>query len=84
MKDIGNTRPYSYLPNGQGWFGMNFYGWTTGKPFSGFETLGHQVSIRFDVQFHENFFMYTKLMFELGNLDDHFEINYALGCGVIF
>ena len=84
ISDNDNTNPYAYFPNGQGWFGMNVYKWTKGGPFSGFDTLGHELSFRFDIQFNKHFFAYHRIIFELGNIDDHLELNFLLGAGVIF
>ena len=83
LQNLNNSRPYAYLPNGQGLFGMDMYNWIKGDPFSGFRTLGHELSFRLDVQFLKQVFVYKRIIFELGNLDDHLEFNFQLGVGVV-
>jgi|GEM_PF-268683 len=82
LQDFGNTDPYSYLPNGQGWFGMNFDKWATGKPFSGFDSLGYELSVRVDEQFLPYLFTYQKIIAEIN--DDHYEFNFQIGVGAMY
>jgi hypothetical protein len=50
LQDLANTNPYSIMPNGQGWFGLNLSKWTTGDPFSGYDAIGVELSFRVDEQ----------------------------------
>lgn len=82
-RDLNNENPYSYIPNGQGYFGINTKGWTTGKPFSGFRAFSQVVGLKFEEYFTKNVFMYEKLIIEISDQNEnHSEINLQLGAGV--
>ncbi len=82
LRDLNNDDPYTLAPNGQGWFGLDVYGFTKGSPFPGFWALSQVLSLRFDEQITKNFFMYQKVIAELADQDsDHHEFNLQLGMG---
>ncbi len=85
LRDLANTDPYSYLPNGQGWFGMDIGKWTKGNPFSGFRALGYELSFRIDEQILPYLFFYQKVIIELGDPnEDHHEFNFKIGVGGMY
>lgn len=85
LMDLGNTDPYSYTPNGQGWFGMDMGKWVKGNPFSGFRALGYELSFRVDEQILPYLFLYQKIIIEMGDPnEDHHEFNFKIGVGGMY
>jgi hypothetical protein len=83
LENRNNRHPYTLAPNGQGWFGLDVYRFTKGKPFPGFRALSQVLSLRLDEQVHRNFFMYQKFIAELADQDsDHHEFDLQIGVGV--
>ena len=82
MRNLLNAEPYSFIGNGQGWFGMNFSKWMTGAPFSGFWGNSHSLSLRVDEYLGKYVFLYEKFLFELSSqVSDHSEFNFQFGVG---
>jgi hypothetical protein len=83
LRSLRNDTPYSYLPNGTTFFGMDFNGWTKGKPFSGFRSISQVLDLRIEEQITKNFFMYQKVIFEISDQNEsHHEFNFVIGLGV--
>jgi len=84
-EDLNNKDPYSLLPNGQGWLGMNKSKWLKGDPFSGFNAFGHVLSIKVEELVNSYISLYQQFIFEMGDLDkDHHEFNLLLGVGASY
>lgn len=85
LNDMNNTNPYSIVPNGQGWFGLNISQWISGDPFSGYDSTGVELAFRVDEQFNKNFFLYQKIIIEIGDFSkDHHELNFVIGLGIAY
>jgi len=85
FEDLNNDKPYSIVPNGQGWFGMNFSKWLEGDPFSGFSALTSQLSVKVEEQIIKHLFLYQKVIIEIGDLNaDHHEFNFQIGVGGMY
>ncbi len=85
LQNLNNRHPYTLAPNGQGWFGLDVYRFTKGKPFPGFRALSQVLSLRLDEQVSRNFFMYQKVIAELADQDsEHHEFDLQIGMGVKF
>ncbi|MBP7734669.1 MAG: tetratricopeptide repeat protein [Spirochaetes bacterium] len=85
LENLNNTHPYTLAPNGQGWFGLDVYRFTKGKPFPGFKALSQVISLRLNESFTRNFFMYQKFIAEVADQDsEHHEFNIQIGMGIKF
>ncbi len=85
LQELNKNKPYTLAPNGQGWFGLDVYRFTKGKPFPGFRAISQVLSLRLDEQLTRNFFMYQKVIAELADAEsDHHEFNLQIGMGVKF
>jgi tetratricopeptide (TPR) repeat protein len=82
LESLEEDNPYTKVPNGQGWFGMDLGQWTKGEPFSGFRTSGSEISFRVDEQFISNMFVYQKLIVEMN--EEVQEFNFQMGAGGMF
>lgn len=78
LENIDNDDPYSSLPNGQSFFGMDVDKWTEGSPFSGFNRFGHILGIKIRENIRDNLFLYQKFSIEVA---EHTELNLTIGIG---
>ncbi len=85
LQDINNEDPYSILPNGQGFFGMNFSKWFEGSPFSGVQSMGSEITLRIDEQIMPYLYLYQKIISEVGyKSSSNIEICFQIGVGAMY
>jgi tetratricopeptide (TPR) repeat protein len=83
LQDLNNDNPYTRVPNGQGYFGLNTSKWLKGDAFSGYHAMSYVLAFRVDEEITSFLYLYQKFIVEIGDQsEDHHEFNFQLGLGV--
>lgn len=84
MEDLDNDKPYEYL-NGQGFLGLNRYKWYKGDPMSGYSSLAHVFTMKFEERPSKNFRLYQNVIVELVDTSkERHEFVFEGGAGIFF